>query len=115
MNRITAEELDLLSFFEVEPTRADVDSPWPYNHLSYKVELDPYAVEFGITPSSLDLSFSISHNGSEIYSFAAVPVKDIRYHKDGDLETLEIVVNDKDCIWLRLRPTVKITQRAGDE
>ena len=114
MTGITAEELDLLSFFEVEPTRADADIPWPYNDFSYRVELGPYLVEFGIAPSYPDLSFSISHNGSEIYSFTGLSVKDVRYHKDADSETLEIAISDKDSIWLRLRPSVMIKQRAGE-
>ncbi len=114
MNGITAEELELLSFFEVEPTRADPGIPWPYNDLTYKVELGSYAVVFGIAPSYPDLSFSISHNGSEIYSFTGLAIKDVRFHKNQDFETLEIVISDKDAIWLRLRPTIMITQRAGE-
>jgi len=35
MNAIKAEEIDLLSFFEVEPKRLDKDVPWPYNDFLY--------------------------------------------------------------------------------
>jgi len=39
MNYISAEEYELLSFFEVEPERASPDIPWPYNDFSYCVSL----------------------------------------------------------------------------
>jgi hypothetical protein len=114
MNSVSVEELELLSFFEVEPTLADKDAPWPYNDFSYEVMIGEYKVLFGIAPSYPDLSLSISHGGADIYSFTALSVKDVRYHKDADLETLEIVVSDRDSIWLRLRPNLLITQRAGE-
>jgi hypothetical protein len=114
MNSVSVEELELLSFFEVEPTLAEKEIPWPYNDFSYEVTIGQYKVSFGIAPSYPDLSLSISHSGLEIYSFTALSVKDVRYHKDADLETLEIVISDRDSILLRLRPSLLITQRAGE-
>ncbi len=114
MNYISVEELELLSFFEVEPVLADKDIPWPYNDFSYRVEIGQYKVSFSIAPSYTDLSFSVSYGDMDIYSFTALSVKDVRYHKDADLETLEIVISDRDSIWLRLRPNLLITQRAGE-
>jgi len=114
MTGITAEEFELLSFFEVEPSRADEDTPWPYNDLTYKVEVGPYLVVFGIAPSYLDVSVIISLNGAEIYNFSGLSLRDVRYHKSSDHETLEIVVSEKDSIWLRLRPSIMITQRSGE-
>ncbi|HWU71051.1 MAG TPA: hypothetical protein VN017_06825 [Pseudoxanthomonas sp.] len=114
MNSVSVEELELLSFFEAEPVLADKNIPWPYNDFSYEVEIGEYKVSFGIAPSYPDLSLSIFHNGAIIYSFTALSVKDVRYHKDGDLETLEIVVSDQDSIWFQLRPNLLVTQRAGE-
>jgi hypothetical protein len=114
MTGITAEELELLSFFEVEPSRADEHIPWPYNDFSYRVRIGPYLVVFGIAPSYPDVSVTISFNGAEIYNFCGLSVRDVRYHKNSDHETLEIVVSEKDSIWLRLRPSIMITQRSGE-
>ena len=114
MSYVGVEELELLSFFEVEPSRADRDIPWPYNKFSYQLSLGQYAVSFSIAPACKDLSLSITHNGAQIYNFKALSIKDVRYHKDADVETLEIVVTDHDIIWLRLRPTLVITQEAGE-
>lgn len=114
MSYVSVEELELLSFFEVEPLRADRDIPWPYNDFSYQLDVGQYTVSFSIAPAYKDLSLSVSHNGAAIYAFKALSVKDVRYHKDADLETLEIVVSDRDTIWFRLRPNLLITQDAGE-
>jgi hypothetical protein len=111
MNYISAEEHELLSFFEVEPERASPDIPWPYNDFSYRVSLGAYDITFGIYPAYKDLSLTIRHNGMELYSFVALSVKDVRYLQDPRIETLEILISDRESIWLRLRPTVLITQK----
>jgi len=115
MSYISAEEVELLSFFEVEPQLADRDIPWPYNDFSYQVALGAYDVTFGICPAHKDLSFSIRHNGAELYKFVALSVKDVRYHRDAETETLEIAISDRESIWLRLRPTVLVTQNVAPE
>ena len=55
----------------------------------------------------------LSVGGDNLYTFSALSVADIRYHKDSDRETLEIVVSDRDSIWVRLRPSLLITQDAS--
>jgi hypothetical protein len=115
MNYISAEEYELLSFFEVEPERASPDIPWPYNDFSYCVSLGAYDIAFGIYPAYKDISLTIRHNGMELYSFVALSVKDVRYLQDPRIETLEILISDRESIWLRLRPTVLITQKYSAE
>ncbi|MCQ2032273.1 hypothetical protein [Stutzerimonas zhaodongensis] len=115
MDYITAEEYELLSFFEVEPERASPDIPWPYNDFSYRVSLGAYDIAFGIYPAYKDLSLTIRHNGMELYSFVALSVKDVRYIQDPRIETLEILISDRESIWPRLRPTVLITQKYSAE
>jgi hypothetical protein len=114
MAYVSVEELELLSFFEVEPARADRDVPWPYNDFTYQMTVGEYAVSFCIAPTSKDLSLSIAHKGAALYVFKGLSVQDIRYHKDADIETLEIVVSDRDTIWFRLRPSLLITQDVGE-
>ena len=110
MNYVSVVELELLSFFEVSPRISIQDPPWPYNEFSYQVALASYDVTFGIWPASKEVSFSISREGMDIYMFKARGVEDVRYHKDADVESLEIVISDKDKIWFRLRPTVLVAQ-----
>jgi len=114
MSDVSVEELDLLSFFEVEPSRADRNIPWPYNDFSYQLNLGQYKVSFSIAPAYKDLSLSVAHNDTQFYSFKGLSVKDVRYHKDANFETLEIIVSDRDIIRLRLRPNLVITQDAGE-
>jgi len=115
MNYISAEEYELLSFFEVEPERASPDIPWPYNDFSYRVSLGAYDIAFGINPAYKDISLTISQNGMELYSFVALSVKDVRYLQDPHIETLEIFISDRESIWLRIRPTLLITQKCSAE
>ena len=115
MSYISAEELELLGFFEVEPTREDPEALWPYNDFSYRVNLDAYLIEFGIRPAYKDLSLSISHDGVGLYNLVALSVEDVRYHQDADAEVLEIVVSDRESIWLRLRPSLSVTQNVAAE
>ncbi len=114
MSYVSIEELELLSFFEVEPSRADLDVPWPYNELTYQLVLGQYLISFIISPSYRDLSLSVTSEGAQIYSFQGRSIKDVRYHKDADVETLELVVSSRDTIWLRLRPNLVITQDASE-
>lgn len=114
MSYVSVEELELLGFFEVEPSRADPDTPWPYNELTYALSVGQHVVSFTISPSYRDLSLSVIGAGTLIYSFKGRSIKDVRYHKDADVETLEIVVSDRDTIWFRLRPNLAITQDAGE-
>ncbi len=114
MSYVSVDELELLSFFEVEPSRVDPEAPWVYNELTYQLKLGQYAISFTICPSYRDLWLSVTDNDKQVYSFAGRSIEDVRYHKDADGETLEIVVSDRDTIWLRLRPNLAITQGAGE-
>lgn len=110
MDYITVEEFELLSFFETMPKQADPGIAWPYNDYTFTAVLGVFSITFGIAPVYKDLSFSIFHAGSEIYKFCALSVKDVLYHKQPDREVLEIVISDRDIIWLQLRPVVSVSQ-----
>ena len=110
MDYITVEEFELLSFFETMPKQADPGIAWPYNDYTYNVEIGVFSINFGIAPAYKDLSFSIFHAGSEVYKFCALSVKDVLYHKQSDREVLEIVISDRDSIWLQLRPALSVSQ-----
>jgi len=113
MGCVSVEEVELLSFFAVEPQKADCNVPWPYNDYTYRVSLSDYRVEFGIHPAYKDVSLSVTRDGAELYRISALSVHDVCYHNHPNHEVLEIVVSERDRIWLRIRPTVLITQEAG--
>ena len=115
MKELSVSELQLLSFFEVEPTRLDEGVPWPFNDFTYNVEIGEFAVRFGIAPAYKDLSFSIMISGVEFYSFVGLDVKDVTHH---DLETHELLVieiSNRSEIILQIRPHVKIVQKLASE
>ncbi|GAB1575912.1 hypothetical protein [Bordetella petrii] len=45
---------------------------------------------------------------------SSLSVDDVRYHRDGTRETLEIVISPGQRLFLRLRPTPLITQDAAN-
>ena len=110
MSSIAAQELELLSFFAVEPELAAGEQGWPYNGFLYRVKSGAYAVSFSIWPACQDIDLEISHLGHPIYSLRAQSIVDVRYHQDGGVETLELIVSDRDRIWLRLSPSLLVTQ-----
>jgi len=42
-------------------------------------------------------------------------VEDIRYHNDKDREILEIRLNDRDRLWLRVNPAITIAHQLERE
>src|SRR5690606_27380947 len=114
MSGFSVDEHQLLCFFEAEPRRADPDVPWPYNSFTYRASVGAYEVSFGIAPAHGDLSLAVRHAGAELYQLTALSVDDVRYHRDGTRETLEIVISPGQRLFLRLRPTPLITQDAAN-
>ncbi|MBR7746075.1 hypothetical protein KDM92_05740 [Undibacterium sp. BYS107W] len=49
-----------------------------------------------------------------LYELNAMSVADIRYHKEGNTEILEIELNKKDRLWVRLKPAITIKQEAKE-
>ena len=115
MADITIEELDLLGFFSVEPTRLDPDVPWPYNDFAYAVERGGFSLSFAIAPAYRDVRIVLTSGSETTYELTAVGVEDVRYHKDGARETLEIVVTPRERLWLRIWPSISIRHQVTDD
>jgi hypothetical protein len=111
---ITAEEVDLLTFFEVEPTLLDPDNPWPYNDFVYRVTRPGFEVSFAVAPAYRDVRLILTRDGVVLYELNAMGVDDVRYLKDANGETLEIVLTSRDSLYLRLAPELSIVQRVTD-
>lgn len=114
MTMITVEELELLTFFEVEPELCDPATPWPYNDFIYQLQLGQYHIYFDISPAYKDVSLRIKHADVEIYSLNALSVKDVRYRKNACSESLDIQISDSEHIVFKLRPHVSIAQNLAE-
>jgi hypothetical protein len=111
---ITATDLDLLTFFEVEPKPRDADVPWPYNDFLYETTRGEFQISCAIAPAYKDVRLILSLRGSTLYELNAVGVNDVRYEKDGSGELLEVIVSSRESLTLRLRPEVSIDHHVAD-
>lgn len=108
MSEISASELDLLTFFEVEPTFLDPKEPWPYTDAAYSVKRGNYALSFAVMPAYKDVRIILKIDDVIVYEINALGVKDVRYHEDKGRETLEVVISDTDLLFLRLKPSISL-------
>jgi len=107
-------EADLERFFGVEASRKDRDIPWPYNGLSFAASRADSQVDLYFMPSYRHVELSIRVSGVLIYQLVATGVADLRVHTDPGHDTLEIVVSGEDRVFVRLSPSVLVTQQIGD-
>ena len=105
---ISAEEWELLAFFEVEPTKLDADVAWPYNDFTYRRELGEVTVTFGVAPALKDFTLTVERGGRKEIELSALSVLDIRYHEDRGAEWLELLLTDSERLELRLKPTFSL-------
>ena len=106
----SAEELDLLGFFGMEPKRMDVDVPWPYNDFLYEVQVGDLSLSFAIAPACKDVRIILKAGNRVVYELNAVGVDDVKYHNDNGRETLEVVISTRDRLWVRVTPTIQLSQ-----
>jgi len=115
VNVIKAEEIELLSFFEVEPKRLDKDVPWPYNDFLYEIQRGDLSLSFSVAPAYKDIRIILKKGEIQLYELNAVGVEDIRYHNDKGREAVEIVINKTDRLWLRVKPEIKFTHEIKEK
>jgi len=90
---ITAEELELLGFFGVEPKRLDPDVPWPYNDFVYEVQRGDMSLSVAVAPAYKDVRIVWKSGSQALYELNAVGVDDVKYHNDSGRETLEVAIS----------------------
>jgi hypothetical protein len=108
---ISAEEWQLLAFFEVEPTKLDADIAWPYNDFTYRRVLGEVTVTFAVAPAYKDFTLTVERGGAKEIELSALSVFDIRYHEDRGAEWLEILLTEADRLELRLKPSFSLVGR----
>ena len=114
MSTITADELELLTFFECEPKKLDADVPWVYNDLLYEFKQDGLALTFSVAPSYKDVRLILKNGDVVLYELNAVGVVDVKYHNDSSVETVEILINSQDRLWVRLKPILSINHETTE-
>jgi hypothetical protein len=112
---LSIEEVELLSFFEVEPTACEPELPWVYNDSVYEVRDARCQLSFAIAPAAKDVRVLLNLDGVLLYELNAVAIEDVRLHKDKGRESLEIIVSRGDSVWLRTKPNISIRHQVADE
>ena len=106
---VSAEALDLLTFFECEPKpRDEADLSWEYNEWVYEFKSEGTSVSFAISPSYRDVKLVVKSKDAISYELNAKAVDDVKYHDDGGHELLEFVVHECHRVLLRLKPHVHL-------
>ena len=83
--------------------------PWPYNKFVYEVQRGDFSLSFAVAPADKDVHVLLKHRGTVVYELEGVLIEDVRYHADKPRhETVEIVANSSDRLWLRLNPAIQI-------
>jgi hypothetical protein len=107
---IRATEVEHLSFFSVEPTKADPDIPWPYSDFVYEIVRGDLHLSYGITPCCKSVSIVLKRGVETLYELNLTTVDDVRYHNEKGRELLEIVLADGARMLLTVDPNITIRQ-----
>jgi hypothetical protein len=108
---ISAEEWQLLSFFEVEPTKLDAGECWSVNELEYSCPVGDLQVAFRVAPWHKSCELTVDRAGTTFVKLLAESVFDIRYHARDGSEWLEILLSPDERLELRLKPTFSLVGR----
>ena len=114
MSYITAEKLDLLGFFGVEPKCLEPDAPWPHNEFAYHVQQGEISLSFAVAPAYKDVQIILRSGSVVLYDLNAVGVEDVKYHNENGRETLEVVITPEDRLWLRVIPNIYVSHEATE-
>ena len=108
MSYITATELQILSFFEVEPSKLDPNDPWIYNDCCYQVDAGGLSLSCSIAPAYKDVRITLKQGDARIYELNARAIEDLRYHQENNRESLEFILGPNETLWLRLKPSIEL-------
>ena len=109
MNEIP-EEFELMSFFENEPKKQDIDVPFYYNLLKYVVTSENERIEVNISPSFGDIEIFWEQNNNLKFNWRLYDICSLKIEKKDKQEYLVIKFNAKnisDC-YLWVKPNFKI-------
>jgi hypothetical protein len=110
---VTAEEAEVISFFEVVPSQEDPEIPWPYNTFEFRTVRNGIDLFFSIAPSYHDITLRLKRGENTIYEVSAIDIDDVRYFNDNGNESLELKLSKTDSLWLKLKPEISIFHAVG--
>jgi hypothetical protein len=111
---MSVEPIELLSFFEVEPTFLASEDPWPYTDALYEVTQGDVGLSFAVAPAYKDVRIILRRADVVLYELSATAVQDVDYHNDSGRESLEIQLSSRETLWLRLKPHISIIHELRD-
>lgn len=99
------DEYELLSFFECEPEKTDIDVPFYYNQMSYTIKDDLNEYEFQISPAYGDLSVFWKEKGKLVLQWNFHNIEKLQIEKNNNSEYLILSFRSEDLsdclIWVR--------------
>ena len=115
MSELSTTEIDLIWFFGSQPVKTDpADIPWPYNDLLFNIAGDNWRVRFLISPAYQQVELSAHIDEQLLYQLSIGRFSDLVIHHDSGHATLEIVISEKQSIFLCLAPRLFISQDIRD-
>lgn len=109
---LSATELDLLTFFEVEPELLDPKDPWSYNDAVYRVQSGNLTLSFAVAPAYFDVRIILKCADATLYELNAMGVEDLTYEIHGGRETLKVSLSPENWVILTLKPGISLTHSA---
>jgi hypothetical protein len=109
--------LELLAFFETEPTLLDPGAPWIHNTATYETEHDGYSVRFEISPSYSTLKVTVAAAGREVAQAEVTAFTSLEISTDRGKETLIARFGESaaSALFLSVRPNVRLSVVASSD
>ncbi len=113
-NALSIDEYDLAGFFGSEPKLLDPGERWNYNDAVYEAKDGHTHLSFALAPAGRDVRILLSLGELVVYELNASGVVDVRLHDDNGRQSLEIMIAERQSLWVRLKPTIAIVQTVSD-
>jgi len=111
---LSIDEYALLDFFGTLPVQRDEDVPWVYNDSAYEVTSGETQVSFALAPADRDVRVLLRVRGVLVYELDAMGVDDVKYHNDKGRESLQVIISQRQSIWLRVKPEISLAERISE-
>jgi len=115
MNGISAEEWELISAFEVNPTYLDADERWPHADALFRIEKGEIALSFAVAPAVRNVRIVLNVAGAAVYELNAMSVLDVRYRKDGPHESVLVVLSETETVTVSVKPRIRVNHEFASD
>ncbi len=115
VTNLSITELDLTEFFESFPEKTDRDVSWPYNGLTFNIEVGDESAMFRIHPAAAEIQLSFKRKDHVVYSLSALAIRDLRLLRDGRRETLEIKLGERHRIFVSKQPCLRVFEEFDND